>query len=86
LSKFKVAVRYEGGCCEEILEIEADSAEKARRICSEMISENNSLMEEYSKKGIYISKVIKECRLHQLEWRDELNQCANMSLNLENDV
>lgn len=81
-----MAVRYEGVCCEEILEIEADSAEKARKKCSEMVSENKSLIEEYSRKGIYVSKVIKECRLHQLDWRDEFIPCMNMSLNLENEV
>jgi hypothetical protein len=79
-----VAIRYKEGCCEEIVEIEADSAEKARKRCSEMIEENRIAVEKSAKNGIYISKSIAECRLHNLDWRDEFVMCLN--LNSENEV
>ena len=81
-----MAIRYKEGCCEEIVEIEADSAEKARKRCSEMMEENRIAVEKSAKNGIYISKSIAECRLHNLYWRDELIQCMNLNLNSENEV
>ncbi|NBT57280.1 hypothetical protein EBT16_00690 [bacterium] len=84
MAKFKVAVRYKGSCCEDIVEIEADSAEKARKRCSEMVEENRIAVEKSAKKGIYISRSIVDCRLHNLDWRDEFIQCMN--LNSENEV
>lgn len=85
MAKFKVAIRYGESCCEEIIEIEADSAERARKRCSEIVDENRMALEKFAKNGIYISKSIAECRLYNLNWRDEFIQCMNLN-GSENEV
>lgn len=86
MARFQVAIRYKESCCEEIVEIEADSAEKARRRCLEMVEENRIALEKSAKNGIYISRSIADCRLHKMHWRDEFIPCVNLNLRSENEV
>jgi hypothetical protein len=79
-----VAIRYKESCCEEIVEIDADSAERARRRCSEMVEENRISLEKAAENGIYISRSIAECKLHNMHWKDEFIKCMNMGS--ENEV
>lgn len=81
-----MAIRYKESCCEEIVEIEASSAEKARKRCSEMVEENRIALEISAKNGIYISRSIAECRLHNMHWKDEFIQCMNLRLDSEDEV
>lgn len=81
-----MAIRYRESCCEEIVEIEASSAEKARKRCSEMVEENRIALENLEKNGIYISRSIAECRLHNMHWKDEFVQCMNLNSDSENIV
>jgi hypothetical protein len=81
-----VAIRYKGTCCEEIVDIEANSAERARKRCLEMMEENRVALEKAEKNGIYISRVVADCRLHNMNWRDEFVQCVNLNLGSENEV
>ncbi len=86
MARFQVAIRYKESCCEEIVEIEASSAEKARKKCSEMVEENRIALERSAKNGIYISKSIAECRLHNMHWKDEFTQCMNLNPSSEDEV
>lgn len=86
MAKFKVAIRYKESCCEEIVEIEADSAERARKRCSEMVEENKKAMDRCAKNGIYISRSIAECKLQNMHWKDEFIRCMNVAGKSENEV
>lgn len=86
MARFQVAIRYKESCCEEIVDIEADSAEKARRRCSEMVEENRIALERSAKNGIYISRSIADCRLHNMHWTYEFIQCVNLNLGSEDEV
>lgn len=86
MAKFKVAVSYRNSCCEEIIEIEAESAEKARKRCSEIVEENKAMIDRCIAKGIYVSRAIADCRLHNMHWSLELVQCMNMTSESEKEV
>jgi len=86
LAKFKVAIKYKESCCEEIVEIEAESAEKARKRCSEMVEENRVAVDMCAKKGVYVSRSIADCRLYKMDWRDEFIKCMNIASGSENEV
>jgi hypothetical protein len=76
------SIKCEGVCYEEVVALEAESAEKARAICQRMVDENKKMTNVAEKKGIYISRRIAECKLINLDWRMEFAQCS--ILNSEN--
>lgn len=98
--KFQIAVKYKNYSFEEILEIDADSVEKAKTKCEEIKQENHELIEKLSGKNIYSSKIIEDCRLYKVDkeekiekpkihWRDELIAKLDAIMpknNLENNI
>lgn len=72
MAKFKATISYENCYFEETIEIDAETLGKARIKCEEIKTKNNELVAEISKKNIYTNRVIKNCELKNINWRDEL--------------
>ena len=77
MAKYKIAVFYRDCNFEEIIEIEAESLEKAKEQCGE-IKENNIKNIEYLKsRNIYTNRIIRECKIHNANWKEELLKSLN---------
>lgn len=85
MGKYQVILTYENHSFEEILQINADSAEKAKLKCEEIKQQNQDLIERLKNKNIYISKKIKDC-ICKVDWREELIESIDKKLKLENDI
>lgn len=72
MAKFKATIYYENCNTEESIEIEADTLNKAKEKCEEIKTKNNELVVEIGKKNIYTNRVVKNCKLKNINWRDEL--------------
>ena len=75
MNKFKVSITYFGSYLEENIEIEAERSELARQKCQEIVDKNHIFLESAAQKNVFISRKIKDCRLHPTDWREELGAC-----------
>ena len=72
MNKFKVSITYFGSYLEECVEIEAEGSKMAMQKCQDIIDKNHIFLEAAAQKNVFISKKIKDCRLHSADWKEEL--------------
>lgn len=84
MKKFNVRVVFENNT-EELRIIEAKSSSEAKKICEQIYIENKEIIERCASKNIYTTRIIKECSIYGINWRDELLGCLDLT-ELEDNV
>jgi len=87
LAKYKAIIRYSNSL-EEAIEIEAESRSRAADKCADIKSQNEILIGNCERMGIYVSKQVTECTLCRMDLKDELQVCNGIldAINLKDDV
>lgn len=71
MKKFNIRIVFKNNT-EEFKIINAKTISEAKKICEQMCKENKETIEKCTSKNIYTTRIIKECTICNLNWRDEL--------------
>jgi hypothetical protein len=82
VGKYKIKITYKNYNFEEVLQINAESLEKAKQKCQQIKDENKEIIEKFKNKNIYVSKQISDC-ICEADWREELINSLNIKLKLD---
>jgi hypothetical protein len=77
LAKFKVAISFVNYSFEEVIEIEASSIKEASKKCEKIKKDDEKMIKHLESKNVYTSRIIKECRVCKVNWKEDLLRCAN---------
>lgn len=77
MAKFKIAVSFVDHNFEEIIEIEARSLKEASEKCEKIKKDNEEMIKHLESKNIYTTRVIEDCKIQKLDWRDDVSRCVS---------
>jgi hypothetical protein len=86
LALFKLAIGYSGVSAEDIVEIEARTPSEARIKCEEMVVIHKEELDRLAKRNIYVSKIIRSCRLCSYGYKMDMVGVNEMLESLKNQV
>lgn len=86
MAKFQISVSYTGYSFVDFLDIEAENRHQAIAECEKIKRENAILLERCEANNVFLSRRVKECRLRELSFKEEMRKCEELLNELKNDI